>query len=188
MLVDKGWRRTPPISYAARVPNSTLLVVAARSRVTADGAEQALQEPMFLAALGVLAQFDQQGTGGVEAFAGEGGDVHGGDGVGFEPVDAVFDHPDFDRGQRLDGGRVIDADEDAHFADQGARFGDAGDLEPLALHGELARDQDEELAPGLAGLDEDFAGLELLHRRSIGQGQQVGHDVSRVAVSTEEAR
>jgi hypothetical protein len=69
---------------------------------------------------------------------------------------------------------MIEAEDDAHFADQRPGFGDAGDLEAVAADRELARDQDEEFATGLAGFDQVIAGLEAAGRPGIGEREKIG--------------
>lgn len=130
---------------------------------------------MFLAAFGVLAEVDEDFAGGVEAFAGQRRHVEGGEGGGFEPAHAVLDHPDFDRGQGADGGRVIHAEDDAHFAHQRAGLADAGDLEAVAVDRQFPGYQHIELATGLAGLDQVFAGFEAPRRPGVGEGEEIGH-------------
>lgn len=144
--------------------------------------KQPLEKPVLLAALRFLAEIDEDRAGGVEAFAGQGGDVHGGERGRFQPADAVFDHPDLDRGQRRDRGRVIEAEDDAHFTHESPGLADARDLEAVAAHRQPARHQDIKLATGLASLDEVLAGREAALRPGVGEGQKIGHVVPRVAV------
>ena len=115
------------------------------------------------------------GAGAVKAGAGEGGDVQRHQRRALEEGDAVCDDADNGRSGGADGGRVIDAEQHAHFADEGAGLDDGRDLDAVALDHEAAFFEDVELAAGFAFFDEGVARCELAAGLAGDEGEDRRH-------------